>query len=67
MDYTNYILSKEAQDKIFLNNQLNVNISYFAGVGDVFIPEQNRFTLGYKFPDKNLPKVLLSSTVFLLR
>ena len=56
LDYTMHILSEEAQDKIFnLNNKIKINVSYFAGVGDVFIPEQNRFTLGYKYPDKKLP------------
>lgn len=56
LDYTKYILSQEARDIIFnSNNIIKINISYFAGVGDVFVPEQNRFTLGYKYPDKRLP------------
>ncbi|MGM0438099.1 MAG: ArsR/SmtB family transcription factor [Bacillota bacterium] len=56
--YTEHILSKEAQKKIFnSNNELSINVSYFAGIGDIFIPEQNRFTLGYKYPDKKLPGV----------
>lgn len=55
LDYTKYILTQEARDIIFnSNNIIKINISYFAGVGDVFVPEQNRFTLGYKYPDKKL-------------
>ncbi|MFW5980044.1 MAG: ArsR/SmtB family transcription factor [Bacillota bacterium] len=64
-----YILSAEAQNKILnINNKLEINVSYFAGIGNVFIPEQNRFTLGYKYSDIKMKgeehKILKYSKLF---
>ena len=46
------LLSPELKDDFFKKDQIRVNISYFAGIGHVFVPEQMRLAIGYKYPEK---------------